>query len=391
MTKWEKDYETANWWIFYRKRNRDLIRIQGPFLGTDTQHTEVEGDGKDTMLMPSGTQWGMEFDISILGAFGEISTLAQALKEIIQTRYSEEIIQRTEFVINVEDNAQEVNLNSKTSGWHSFQWRVDAEVASGNMRLVRNKVVKIHGGSWTYKAYRITVDGRQPYKLKQMFPTYGEKNMKCSRVHISVSGRMIEAIPVAKLHGRENHNHFNGWIEFVNFVPDEPSKFELMPSPCTTKVSFYENDEIFKIFKGSYLEIQKEPLIPTLPTSRSSTPSPEPPEPAPEPPAPAPLPVVVLDDKPVPIAEVDIVDLDSESEEEEEEEVITPEQKIDSWGISIELKEGILYIRYGGRLQHHLNGGGREADKDSLKQRIIRCNNIEEAKKIIKAWVKLMA
>jgi hypothetical protein len=100
------------------------------------------------------------------------------------------------------------------------------------------------------------------------------------------------------------------------------------------------------------------------------------------------LPVVVLDDKPVPIAEVDIVDLDSESEEELE---LTPEQKIDSWGISIELKEGVLYIRYGGRLQHHLNGGGREADKDSLKQRIIRCNNIEEAKKIIKAWVKLMA
>jgi len=392
MTKWEKDYETANWWIFYRKRNRDLIRIQGPFLGTDTQHVEVEGDGKDTMLMPSGTQWGMEFDISILGAFGDISTLAQALKEIIQTRYSEEIIQRTEFVINVEDNAQEVNLNSKTSGWHSFQWRVDAEVASGNMRLVRNKVVKIHGGSWTYKAYRITVDGRQPYKLKQMFPTYGEKNMKCSRVHISVSGRMIEAIPVAKLHGRENHNHFNGWIEFVNFIPDDPSKFELMPSPCTTKVSFYENDEAFKVFKGSYLEIQKEPLIPTLPTSRSSTPSPEPPPPAPEPPV-APAPPVTLptltDDKPVPITEVDIVDLDSESEEEEE--VLTPEQKIDSWGISIELKEGILYIRYGGRLQHHLNGGGREADKDSLKQRIVRCNNIDEAKKIIKAWVKLMA
>jgi hypothetical protein len=173
----------------------------------------------------------------------------------------------------------------------------------------------------------------------------------------------------------------------VNFVPDDPSKFELMPSPCTTKVSFYENDEVFKIFKGSYLEIQKEPLIPTpLPTSRSSTP--EPPEPAPAPPAPAPLPVVVLDEKPVPIAEVDVVDLDSESEEELE---LTPEQKIDSWGISIELKEGVLYIRYGGRLQHHLNGGGREADKDSLKQRIIRCNNIEEAKKIIKAWVKLMA
>jgi hypothetical protein len=173
----------------------------------------------------------------------------------------------------------------------------------------------------------------------------------------------------------------------VNFVPDDPSKFELMPSPCTTKVSFYENDEAFKIFKGSYLEIQKEPLIPVpLPTSRSSTPSPEPPPPAPEP---IPTPPVLLDDKPVPIAEVDVIDLDSESEEEELE--ITPEQKIESWGISIELKDGILYIRYGGRIQHHLNGGGREADKDSLKQRIIRCNNIDEAKKIIKAWVKLMA
>ncbi|NBV77700.1 hypothetical protein EBR66_06070, partial [bacterium] len=260
MTKWEKDYSRAKWWVLYRKRNRDLTRIEGPFLGTDTKQEEVEGD--DTLLMPSGTQWGMEFDISVLGASSQVPQLVRNLKEIILTRYSEEIIQRIEFSIEVSSPSHSIHVNSREGDWHSFQTAVEMEVELGNIRMVRNTVVQIPGGHWTYMSYRITADGRLPYPLKQLFPTYGEKNMKCSRAHISVEGRMIEAIPVAKLHGKENHNSLNGCIEFINFVPDCPENFDKMPSPCTTKVSFYENDEVFKAFKVAYLQLQRQPEIP---------------------------------------------------------------------------------------------------------------------------------
>ena len=386
MTKWEKEYDEAKWWVLYRKPKRDLVRIDAPFIGPETKQAEVEGD--DETLMPSGTQWGMEFDMSILGAVHNTpATLAQALKEIIQTRYSEEIIQRVEFIVNVESPDAAANMNSREEGWHSFQWYLGAEVEGGRARIARDQVVEIPGGRWFYKAFRLTVDGRQVTPLNTMFPTYGAKNMLCSRVHIAVGGRMIEAIPVAKLLGGATHNRFNGWIEFVDFVADTPEDFERMPIPCTTKVSFYENGEVFKEFKAEYMRIQDTPEIPAAaagvaaPRARRAPPAAvgggggggggggeeeggggggE--DDAP-PPAPAPAPA----------------------------QPMTGEEKLAAWGISIDLDAMALTIRYGTRLYKHLPGPGRAPDRESLRRRVMRCENQEEAKKLIKAWVRLMA
>ena len=364
MTKWEKDYEKAKWWVLYRKPNRDLIRIDGPFIGPDTKQAEVEGDNQT--LMPSGTQWGMEFDMSILGDHNTPATLAQALKEIIQTRYSELIIQRVDFIVNVETPEVTVNMNSREDGWHSFQWYVNAEMVEGRARMARDQIVEIPGGRWVYKAYRLTVDGRLVTPLNTMFPKYGAKNMLCSRVHISVGGRMIEAIHVAKLVGGANHNRFNGWIEFVDFVADTPEDFERMPVPCTTKVSFYENGEAFKDFKAEYMRVQQTPEIPmpVAPRVRAPRPEPEPvPEPVPEPePEPVPQPVQM-----------------------------TGEEKMVAWAISIDLEAMALNIRYGNKLYKHLPGPGRAPDRESLRRRVMRCDTQDEAKKLIKGWVKMMA
>ena len=375
MTKWEKEFDKAVWWVLYRKPNRDLIRIDAPFIGPDTKQAEVEGDNET--LMPSGTQWGMEFDMSILGSeYNTASGLANALKEIIQTRYDETIIQRVEFIINEEQALQKIQMNSRLAAWHSFHWYLNKEVTEDRARLVRDKVVEIPGGRWVYKAYRLTVDGRKPTPLKNMFPTYGEKNMKCARVHISVEGRMMEAIPVAKLHGGENHPRFNGSIEFVNFIPDSPEDFERMPVPCTTKVSFYENGEVFKEFKAEYVRLQNTPEIVAAPTAVAVAPAAvavaAPPAAVAPPPAP-PRPAAPVRRVAPPVV------------------ALRPEEKLARWDIVIDLDTGgKLNVRYANVHKYQI-AVATAADRDSLRSRVMRCENFLEAKRIIAAWIKVMA
>ena len=118
------------------------------------------------------------------------------------------------------------------------------------------------------------------------FPTYGNRNMNSSRVHISLDGRMIEAIPIWKLVGREsNHNDYNGLVGFVNFVSNTPGDFNKMPIPCTTKVSFYEPGKVFKEFVTDVGVVIRNSLQAAPP------PAPKPRAPAPAP-APAPTPLM---------------------------------------------------------------------------------------------------
>jgi hypothetical protein len=67
---------------------------------------------------------------------------------------------------------------------------------------------------------------------------------------------MIEAIPIYQLMGRDaNHNDFNGFIIFVNFTPNTAADFNKLPSPCTTKVSLYENDPVLTTFKADFTKM----------------------------------------------------------------------------------------------------------------------------------------
>jgi hypothetical protein len=243
--------------------------------------------------------------------------------------------------------------------------------------LVREKVVEIPGGRWVYKAYRLTVDGRKPTPLKNMFPTYGEKNMKCARVHISVEGRMMEAIPVAKLHGGENHNRFNGYIEFVNFIPDSPEDFERMPVPCTTKVSFYENGEVFKEFKAEYVRLQNTPEIAAVIV------------------APVPVAAVAVAVAPVALAPPPAPPRPAAPVRRVTPPVVAapprPEEKLARWAIVIDLDtSGKLNVRYDTVHKYQI-AVATAADRDSLRNRVMRCENFLEAKKIIATWIKVMA
>ena len=381
MAKWEKDHSKAEWSVIYRKNNRDLVKIDSPYLGIDTKQTDISDD--NTTLMPTGTQWSMNFDMSVLGASVQPDKLVADLKEIILTRYSNEIIQRTTFTVSIKTPTLSREINSKVGGWHSFQRQVELELEAKNVRLVRERVVHIPGGYWDYKAYRIIADGRSfNSPMTRTFPTYGQKNMKSSRVHISIEGRMIEALPLAKLHKKENHPDFNGCIEFVNFIPKTPEMFYMMPSPCTTKVSFYENDPVFKQFKVDYLKVQE---LPELPVGYLPPPPKEPtPPPSPQPPPPPPPPVIPVS--------LESSDTDEETASEAESDFIemTPDEKFSSWKISIFMEVDVMKIRYDKRIHKQLPNG-THADVASLKNRVGQCKDEADAKKIIKAWLKIFA
>lgn len=261
LTKWEQDYTKANWTIKYRLAGKNLQIIKGPFKGRDTDVSEDETD--QTTLMPSGVEISIDFDITVLAGLAENpDALFKALKELIQTRYSEAIFEKTEFIIDIStgDAAQKKpaphsSKNAKAP-WHSFKACVEKSVEDPRISKVYTKTVQIEGGQYVLEVFYNSILGNTSFALKKEFPKYGLKSMKSSRAHVCLDGRMIEAIPIYQLMGRDaNHNDFNGFIVFVNFTPNTPADFDKLPSPCTTKVSLYENDPVLTTFKADFAKM----------------------------------------------------------------------------------------------------------------------------------------
>ena len=274
LTKFHPDYATAKWDIKFRLKDQNAVKIVAPFRGSETLINTIEND--ETTLFPSGTEISTEFNLSILGKYNNPNSLLLALKELVCTRMSDEIIRKTEFIVITEKENIILNESSLRHNWHSFHWHMNEMAQKKQAKNTRKDIINIDGGYWELDEYEISINGNTPYDLKKNFPTYGHKNMNCSRVHISLIGRMIEAIPYYKLWPdcETNHNRFNGRIAFVNFVLNNETDFEKLPMPCTTKVSFYPNNSVFKEFK------EKFPKVPYI-----SIPIPVPaPAPSPDPP-----------------------------------------------------------------------------------------------------------
>jgi hypothetical protein len=258
LTKFMPEYETADFTLEWRgTRNPNLQRMNAPFLGDDTPIKDDEGDDTTT-LMPHGTRWTFKFDPAVLKLntadgvksrnFREFPSLMSALTEVLLSRYDEVTLSRVEFQFQLESlTGRPFTWSSR--GAHSLRWHVDAAVALGHAEKLIHHELPIEGGTRIFDHYRITVPGKNKYPLKDEFPFYGQKNMRSSRVHTALAGRMIEAIPYHRVFGREApHNDFNGLIGFVNFVPTTTTDFEKMPQPAATKVSFWPSDPRFEAF-----------------------------------------------------------------------------------------------------------------------------------------------
>jgi hypothetical protein len=260
-----------------------LQTTTGPFKGYSPDSV-VDDEGEDTdRLMPSGCEISIGFNAtSVLGDLANNPDgLYTAVREIIQTRYSEETLVNTEFIIDITypSNTKLLPRSSKKEKWHSFKTCVLTSIKNNIIKKLHESKHEIDCGYYTIEIYFIEVDGKKPFALKKEFPKYGLKSMRSSRAHISLDGRVIEASPIYQLLGLEaNHNDYNGYKVFVNFVPNTKDDFTKLPVPCTTKVSLYENDPIYKSFtlkfkevfvpveKKNFKEITEKPKTPPVPT-----------------------------------------------------------------------------------------------------------------------------
>jgi len=259
MAKFAPDYDTAAWRIRFRRRGGYLTTLTGPFLGFKTKRDEDEDD--EATLMPSGTETEVDFDAKVLGKYTTAPLLHAALREIITTRYSETLLRRVTFIVTVQTlDEPAVTVNSRAEGdvWHSFRTYVEQGVAAGYIKAIReNERYESNGAPWDVSVYKITVKGNKSFPLKKHFPTYGQKNIRSQRVHIALGDRVIEMAPYYPFIGRASgHNDDNGTIVFVTFTSEELAR---QPQPCTTKVSMYTNDEIYKVFHAHLSEILKNP------------------------------------------------------------------------------------------------------------------------------------
>ena len=253
LTKWMPDYEAAVWKLQWRTQDKKgcvsvLHILLSPFKGLETKH--AQDDENDDICPIHGTQWELEFKLSILGRLNTAKLIMEALHEIIGTRY--ETTEYHPYIIELSVSDKTQTIIESSAIWKTLKECLNDEIARNT-----GNVIKTHDNNFTigksnvkWSKYQIESAGRD-FNIPN-FPTFGEKSMSASRVHIGIKGRYIEALSYAKFMGKTKHNSQNGIIMFVDFSGDE------LPTPCTTKVKFQEE---CPVYKKAMDEIRKELLI----------------------------------------------------------------------------------------------------------------------------------
>jgi len=266
FAKWMPEYETAEWKVEYRAKSRrggthtnDLVEITGPFLGLKTPKNITDDN---TSLNPSGMRWTIRFDPTILGNYKDASRLFSAVKEIIRTRYSRIPLAATTFELEVYEGDKLVQKEDSRN-WKTLAEALEKEVTDGRARIIHGPVkVPMNGGHWEACEYLLADDK----VLSKDFPTYGQRNMYSSRVHMGLDGRFIEAMSIFEMLNVSNHPNYNGRISIVNFVPnpEDPNNYDKLPTPATTKVAFSEICPIFQEFKTQYAKFLMSSTAPIV-------------------------------------------------------------------------------------------------------------------------------
>ena len=238
LTKFAPEYSTATWKMYWRKQDRrglvgTLNILSSPYNGLETSH--IEDDKSDDICPDHGTRLTIKFAITVLGKFDTSDKLMEAVQEIIRVRY--EPSQYQPYTINVKVINGTAVLDYKSTEMKSLRECLEAEPPT-NVKKIYERELTLDKTIAHVSFYEIVADGRS-YSIPGL-PTFGRKNMKASRVHIARHGRYIEAMPIAKFLGKEDHNSLNGKIGFIRFTGEE------LPTPCTTKVKMYEECPVFK-------------------------------------------------------------------------------------------------------------------------------------------------
>jgi len=238
LSKFAPEYSKATWKMYWRKQDRrglvgTLNILSSPYNGLETAH--IEDDKNDDICPDHGTRLTIKFAITVLGKFDTSDSLMGAVQEIIRIRY--EPSQYLPYVINVKVINGTAALDYKSTEMKSLRECLEAEPPT-NVKKICERELVLDKTTAHVSFYEIVADGRS-YSIPGL-PTFGRKNMRASRVHIARHGRYIEAMPIAKFLGKEEHNSLNGKIGFIRFTGEE------LPTPCTTKVKMYEECPVFK-------------------------------------------------------------------------------------------------------------------------------------------------
>ena len=274
LSKFAPEYSTATWKMYWRKQDRrglvgTLNILSSPYNGLETLHTE--DDKSDDICPDHGTRLTIKFAITVLGKFNTSDSLMVAVQEIIRVRY--EPSQYQPYTINVKVIDGTAVLDYKSTEMKSLRECLEAEPPT-NVKKIYERELTLDKTTAHVSFYEIITDGRG-YSIAGL-PTFGRKNMKASRVHIARHGRYIEAMPIAKFLGKEEHNSLNGKIGFIRFTGEE------LPTPCTTKVKMHEECPVFKKMI-TLIRKNVDPIItksaakePVIATVKAPTKAPEP-------------------------------------------------------------------------------------------------------------------
>jgi hypothetical protein len=264
LSKWMPNYKNAKWSLSSRAKQADslgsLMILQSPYLGPETLKEYKDED--HTTLGKHGAEWTIEFDQSILSASCTGSTvLFAAVKELILTRYNRRHLRDTTFELSVyEVDTLVKHESSSRNRWQTFEEALQKEYEAGRAIIAREAAIRLIRCSVNLKQYKLLVEGNKRFPLKDNFPRYGGKNMKSTRVHMSIEGRTIEAKPNMDLMPEKvTHNSDNGYITLADFIPDQADDFESLPTPCTTKVKFNDQCQVFKLFREKFREFMGRP------------------------------------------------------------------------------------------------------------------------------------
>ena len=264
LTKFAPEYSTAKWKLYWRKQDKRgmvgvLNILSSPFKGLQTSHKEDDED--ETTCPIHGTEWVIEFDLSVFGKKNTSDKIMESLQEICRVRYEPSYYHPYKIKISIIDGA--LILNKCSDDWKSLKVCLENEVQTGNVRKTHDFTRTIDSSTVDCSFYEITADGRT-YNIPGL-PTFGRKNMKSSRVHIARGGRYIEAMTYSKFMGKESHNSDNGKIGFVIFRGD------VLPAPCTTKVKMQEECPILKKMIADIIKHIGAPIPvaePTIPVAK---------------------------------------------------------------------------------------------------------------------------
>jgi hypothetical protein len=246
LTKAQPKYALSDWTLEWRNKAElsRLYTIRGPFRGLEMEET-MTVDTTDAATLPAGgTRFTVDIEPELFHQFNTVERLFAAEKEIIRSRHGQQLDDGSvQFTLTVRDGETVKTENSVADGWTSLQ----SLCASVTKQLV-DATVPIDGGHLHFSMYYFYKE--QKATMAKEFPLYGLRNMQGSRMHISLGGRMIEPRPIYKFLGKTaNHNDLNGYIGFINFVPDSPADFEKLPRPTTTKVKFSDECPAFQAVK----------------------------------------------------------------------------------------------------------------------------------------------